>query len=131
VVLDVTADGSTALVYGRQSLEIRFHRGGSVLMDLETGEVTQPDSLAGEPIVPATFSPDDTQVLSVVVGDDGRLSLMMADLASGEFAELLVIDPALQDGEAMWPLLSLVWAENDTIGLHTGAPTSVLIPLAE
>jgi hypothetical protein len=56
---------------------------------------------------------------------------MVTDLASGESWALAVIDPTLQDGEAMWPLLSLVWAENDTIGLHTGVPTSVLIPLAE
>lgn len=131
VVLDVTADGSTALVYGRHSLEIRFHGGDTVFMDLETGEVTQPDSLADEPIVPATFSPDDTQMLSVVGNDDGTRSLMVTDLASGVSWALAVIDPALQDGEAMWPLLSLVWAENDTVGLHTGVPTSVLIPLAE
>jgi len=130
VVLDVTADGSRAIVYGRTGYELRFHDGAIGLLDLETGELTRPESLVGEPPAPATFSPDDTEMLSVVTGDDETLTLMLTDLVSGEISELHRVEPFSGEGEAMWPLISLVWAENDTVLLHTGTPTSVLVPLA-
>ncbi len=131
VVLDVTADGSAAIVYGRAGYETRFHDGAIGLLDLETGELTQPELLAGVPAAPATFSPDDTQMLSVVTGDDDTLSVMLTDLASGDVFELTVIDLPEGESEAVYPLISLVWAENDTVLLHTGTPTSVLLPLVK
>ncbi|MDQ3540885.1 MAG: hypothetical protein M3440_09370, partial [Chloroflexota bacterium] len=130
VVLDVTADGSKAIVYGRPGYEIRFHGGAIGLLDLETGELTHPESLAGEPPAPATFSPDDTEMLSVVAGHEETLTLMLTDLVSGEVSELHRVEELSGESEAMWPLISLVWAENDTVLLHTGTPTSVLLPLA-
>lgn len=129
VVLDVTADGSTAIIYGRFGFEIRFHEGAIGLLDLNTGEFTQPESLAGVPVSPATFSPDDTEMLSIVAGDDDTLSLMLTDLASGEAFELTVIEPSEREDEAMYPHISLVWATNDIVLLHTGRPTSELISL--
>lgn len=129
VVLDVTADGSTALVYGRPGYEIRFFGGAIALLDLESGTMTQPDALAGEPIVPATFSPDDRYVLSATIGEDDRLGLVMIEMATGTQHDIPFTDVDPGDGEAMWPHLSLVWAENDTVLLHTGTPTSVLIQL--
>lgn len=129
VVLDVTADGSTALVYGRASYEIRFHGGSIALLDLESGTMTQPDALAGVPIVPVTFSPDDRYVLTVATSEEEGLSLVMTDIATGEHWDLPFTDVDPDNGEAMWPHLSLAWAENDTVLLHTGIPTSVLIQL--
>ncbi len=129
VVLDVTADGSTAIIYGRAGYELRFHRGGLGLLDLDTGELTQPESLAGVPASPATFSPDDTKMLSVVTGEDDGLSMMLTELASGAVFELTVLDPPDDDSEAMYPHISLVWAANDVVLLHTGMPTSVLVSL--
>lgn len=129
VVLDITADGSTAIVYGRPSYEIRFYGGAMALMDLATGEITQSDALAGEPIVPATFSPDDRYVLSAASGEEEEWSLVITDVATGAYWELPFTDLSSDDGDAMWPHLSLDWAENDTVLLHTGTPTSVLIQL--
>lgn len=129
VVLDITADGSTALVYGRPGYEIRFFGGSIALLDLVSGAVTQPDALAGTPIVPATFSPDDRYVLSAAIGEADRLELVMIEVTTGAQRDIPFTDVDPDDGEAMWPHFSLVWAENDTVLLHTGTPTSVLIQL--
>lgn len=129
VVLDVTADGSAAIVYGRPGFEIRFFGGAMALMDLDTGEITQPDALTGRPIAPATFSPDDRYVLSVTSVEGDSLELAITDIATGAEWDVPVTDVEPDDGEAMWPHLELAWAENDTVLLHTGTPTSVLIQL--
>ena len=129
VVLDVIADGSTALVYGRVSYETRFHAGAIALMDLGTGEIRRPGVLQDTPLVPATFSPDDRYVLSAAIGEDDRLQLVMTEVATGTQSDIPFTDVDPDDGEAMWTHVSLVWAENDTVLLHTGVPTSVLIQL--
>lgn len=129
VVLDVTGDGSTALVYGRPSHEIRFFGGTIALMDLGTGEITRPEALAGEPIAPATFSPDDRYVLSAAPGQEEGLSLVITEIETAAYWEVPFTDHSTEDEEAMWPHLSLDWAENDTVLLHTGTPTSVVIQL--
>ncbi len=130
VVLDVTADGSTALVYGRPSYEIRFFGGAIAVMDLVSGEITQPDGLAGRPLAPATFSPDDRYVLSAAEGDEETPVLTLTDLETGERQDIQLTDIDPDGGEATWPHLSLSWAESDTVLLHTGTPTSLLIQLA-
>ena len=129
VVLDVTDDGSTALVYGRASYESRFHAGAIALMDLDTGEIRRPGVLQDTPLVPATFSPDDRYVLSAAIGEDDRLRLVTTEVATSEQSDIPFTDVDPDAGEAMWPHVSLTWAENDTVLLHTGVPTSVLIQL--
>lgn len=129
VVVDVTEDGSKAIVYGRAGFEIRFHRGELWLLDLTTGELSQPEPLVGVPASPATFSPDDKTMLSAMSGDGNLLSLALTDLETGDTFDLAVIDSPEHDDQAEYPLISLVWATNDTVLLHTGTPTSVLIEL--